>query len=81
VLGNMNVRVQKEEVTEKINGTPYIGAESFTSSILENLAQREHWGFDDPAKAEGTEEEKWTFFQRIRDEIGEKIKQFDETGK
>src|SRR5690554_182956 len=21
--------------------------------------KREHWGFDDPAKAEGTEEEKW----------------------
>ena len=33
--------------------------------------KREHWGFDDPAKAQGTEEEKWTFFQRVRDEIGE----------
>ncbi|MBR0615773.1 arsenate reductase, partial [Bacillus pumilus] len=26
--------------------------------------------FDDPAKAEGTEEEKWAFSQRVRDEIG-----------
>ena len=26
--------------------------------------KREHWGFDDPAKAEGTEEEKWAFFLR-----------------
>ncbi|WP_216828399.1 arsenate reductase (thioredoxin) [Alkalihalobacterium elongatum] len=42
---------------------------------------REHWGFDDPAKAEGTEEEKWEFFQRVRDEIGERIQRFAETGK
>lgn len=41
--------------------------------------KREHWGFDDPAKAEGTEEEIWNVFQRVRDEIGERIKQFAET--
>lgn len=38
--------------------------------------RREHWGFDDPAKAQGTEEEKWAVFQRVRDEIGERIKMF-----
>ncbi|MEW6977485.1 arsenate reductase (thioredoxin) [Bacillus pumilus] len=43
--------------------------------------KRVHWGFDDPAKAEGTEEEKWAFFQRVRNEIGERLKQFAETGK
>ncbi|MFL0472459.1 arsenate reductase (thioredoxin) [Priestia sp. 179-F W1.4 NHS] len=43
--------------------------------------KREHWGFDDPAKAEGTDEEKWAFFQRVRDEIGERIQRFAETGK
>ncbi|WP_079477300.1 arsenate reductase (thioredoxin) [Halobacillus salinus] len=37
---------------------------------------RYHWGFDDPAKAEGTEEEKWAFFQRVRDEIEARIKKF-----
>ena len=42
--------------------------------------KREHWGFDDPAKAEGTDEEKWAVFQRVRDEIGERIKRFAETG-
>lgn len=41
--------------------------------------KREHWGFDDPAKAEGTDEEVWQVFQRVRDEIGERIKQFAET--
>jgi arsenate reductase (thioredoxin) len=43
--------------------------------------RREHWGFDDPAKAEGTEEEKWAVFQRVRDQIGDRIKTFAETGK
>jgi arsenate reductase len=43
--------------------------------------ERVHWGFDDPAKAEGTEEEKWKFFQRVRDEIGDRIKTFAEIGK
>lgn len=42
--------------------------------------KREHWGFDDPAKAEGTEEEVWQVFERVRDEIGERIKRFAETG-
>ncbi|MCP3031743.1 arsenate reductase (thioredoxin) [Halobacillus sp. A1] len=37
---------------------------------------RFHWGFDDPAKAEGTEEEKWAVFQRVRDQISERIQQF-----
>src|SRR5690625_1627925 len=34
--------------------------------------RREHWGFDDPAKAKGTDEEKWVVFQRVRDKIGER---------
>ncbi|MFK3938041.1 arsenate reductase (thioredoxin) [Alkalihalobacillus sp. NPDC078783] len=42
--------------------------------------KRAHWGFDDPAKAEGTEEEQWSFFQRVRDEIEKRIKQFKQTG-
>ncbi len=34
--------------------------------------QKEHWGFDDPAGKE------WSEFQRVRDEIGLKIKKFKE---
>lgn len=37
--------------------------------------KREHWGFDDPAGKE------WSEFQRVRDEISERIKQFSVTGK
>lgn len=43
--------------------------------------KREHWGFDDPAKAEGSEEEKWAFFQRVRDEIENRIARFAKEGK
>lgn len=42
--------------------------------------RREHWGFDDPAKAQGTEDDKWAVFQRVRDQIGERIRKFAETG-
>lgn len=38
--------------------------------------RREHWGFPDPAKAVGTDEEKWTVFQEVRDAIGARIEQF-----
>lgn len=34
-----------------------------------------HWGFEDPAAATGTHEEKLAVFRRIRDEIAVKIKQ------
>jgi arsenate reductase len=30
---------------------------------------RHHWGFDDPARATGTEEERLVVFRRVRDEI------------
>ena len=42
---------------------------------------RWHWGFDDPAKAEGTDEKKWQVFRQVRDEIEERIKKFANEGK
>lgn len=38
--------------------------------------RREHWGFEDPAKATGTVEEKWAVFQQVRDAIGRRVEQF-----
>lgn len=32
-------------------------------------SNRHHWGFDDPAHATGTDEEKLAVFRRVRDEI------------
>ncbi|TRM11349.1 arsenate reductase (thioredoxin) [Lentibacillus cibarius] len=42
--------------------------------------RKAHWGFDDPAKAEGTEAERWAVFQRVRDEIEQRIVHFKEEG-
>lgn len=42
--------------------------------------KRVHWGFDDPAKAQGTDAEKWAVFQRVRDEIRYRILKFAESG-
>ncbi|QUW22787.1 arsenate reductase (thioredoxin) [Sporosarcina sp. Marseille-Q4063] len=42
---------------------------------------RWHWGFDDPARAVGTEDEKWAVFQRVRNEIEKRIQDFATTGK
>lgn len=38
--------------------------------VAPSHVKREHWGFDDPAGKE------WSEFQRVRDEIGERIKRF-----
>ncbi|WP_044640121.1 arsenate reductase (thioredoxin) [Risungbinella massiliensis] len=43
--------------------------------------KRAHWGFDDPARAQGTDEEKWEVFRRVRDEIEARIQQFAKDGK
>jgi arsenate reductase len=37
--------------------------------IYPGQLNRHHWGFDDPAHATGTEEEKLKVFRRVRDEI------------
>jgi arsenate reductase (thioredoxin) len=35
-----------------------------------------HWGFDDPAHAEGTDEVKLREFRRVRNEIRERLRKF-----
>ena len=37
--------------------------------IFPGQVNRHHWGFDDPAHATGTDEEKLAVFRRVRDEI------------
>ncbi len=37
--------------------------------IFPGQVNRHHWGFDDPAHAVGTEEDRLTVFRRVRDEI------------
>jgi arsenate reductase len=40
-----------------------------------------HWGFEDPAKATGTEEEIMNQFRQVRDAIKSRIQQFVNEGK
>ncbi len=39
-----------------------------------------HWSLEDPADAEGTEEEKMAFFREIRDIIHERVRHLVDTG-
>ena len=40
------------------------------------LKTRLYWPFDDPAQAEGSDEERLAVFRRVRDEIKQKIEEF-----
>lgn len=44
--------------------------------VFPGETKRIHWSFDDPAEAEGSEEEKLAVFRRVRDEIREKLREF-----
>ena len=41
--------------------------------IFPGNVERLHWPFDDPAHAEGTDEEKLACFRRVRDEIRDRL--------
>ncbi len=44
--------------------------------VFPGQAAKYHWPFDDPAKAEGSEEEIRAVFRRVRDEIRVKFEAF-----
>lgn len=71
--------------TELLNRADYVvtlcGDANDKCPITPPHVTRWHWGFDDPARAEGTEDEKWAVFQRVRDEISARIEEFGKTGK
>ena len=41
--------------------------------VFPGHAKRIHWSFDDPAKAEGTDDERSFVFRRVRDEIAARL--------
>ncbi|WP_425262348.1 arsenate reductase (thioredoxin) [Paenibacillus pectinilyticus] len=49
--------------------------------VRNDKAERWHWGFDDPAKATGTEEEITAKFNEVRESIKRRIEQFVKEGK
>jgi arsenate reductase len=44
--------------------------------IFPGMGQRLHWPFDDPAAAQGSDEEKLVVFRRVRDQIESKINEW-----
>jgi arsenate reductase (thioredoxin) len=56
-------------------------ADSHCPVIMNPNVTKWHWGFDDPAKATGTEEEIMSQFRSTRDAIKARIEQFLREGK
>jgi arsenate reductase len=44
-----------------------------TCPVFPAAVQRIHWSFEDPAAAEGTQEERLAAFRRIRDQIHDRV--------
>jgi arsenate reductase (thioredoxin) len=80
----IDISNQKSEVIdpEILNRADYVftlcGDANDKCPITPPHVKREHWALEDPAKATGTDEEKWAVFQRVRDEIEARIKSFAE---
>ena len=47
--------------------------------VFPGRAKRIHWSFDDPADANGTDDEILAAFRRVRDEIVDKMRTFADT--
>ncbi|MGB0597393.1 MAG: arsenate reductase ArsC [Rubripirellula sp.] len=48
--------------------------------VLPAAVRSVHWPFDDPADAEGSDEEKLVMFRRVRDQIRQRIEEFIRSG-
>jgi arsenate reductase len=44
--------------------------------VFSGAARQEHWPFDDPAAAKGSDEEVMAVFRGVRDQIRERIREF-----
>ncbi|NBD24963.1 arsenate reductase (thioredoxin) [Paenibacillus glycinis] len=67
--------------TETLNRATYVitlcgHADEHCPVIMNKKVVKWHWGFEDPAKATGTEEEIMTRFRNVRDAIKTRIEQF-----
>ncbi len=52
------------------------GANESCPVFIGNVEHRLHIGFDDPAEAEGTQEEVLAVFRRVRNEINQRFRKF-----
>jgi arsenate reductase (thioredoxin) len=47
--------------------------------IFPGTYKKLHWSFEDPVAAQGSEEERLEVFRRVRDEIGDRVREFIKT--
>lgn len=78
----IDISGHRSKSLDEFLGTPF----DFIITVCDNAARhcpifpgdatRIHWSFDDPAAAEGSEDEILRVFRRVRDEIRSKLAEF-----
>lgn len=75
----VDVSGQESKMLERYLGEPFeyvitvCDAANEACPVFPGAKNRLHWSFEDPAQANGTEEERLEVFRKVRDEIRERI--------
>jgi len=75
----VDVSEQESKTLERYLGEPFehvitvCDAANEACPVFPGAKSRLHWSFEDPAQANGTEEERLEVFRKVRDEIRERI--------
>lgn len=78
----IDISAQESKSVERYIGEPFewvvtvCDSARQTCPVFPGAENSAHWGFDDPAEAAGTEEERLAVFRRVRDEINARVKMF-----
>jgi arsenate reductase len=79
---SIDISSQQSKTYERYLGQPFEWVVTVCDRARESCPifpgadQGAHWGFDDPAEAQGTEDERLQVFRRVRDEINARVKMF-----
>ena len=80
----IDISDQKSKHVEEFSGQDFLFVITVCDAALESCPvfpgalYQLHWSFEDPAAAKGSEEEKLAVFRRVRDEIGDRVREFAE---
>ena len=78
----IDISGQESKTVERYLGEPFAWVVTVcdrarqTCPVFPGAENSAHWSFDDPAEAEGTDDERLEVFRRVRDEINARIKMF-----
>ena len=84
VMGELGIDIsaQRSKTLERYLGEPFACVITVcdrareSCPIFPGASRTDHWGFDDPSEATGSEEERLAVFRRIRDEIDVAVRGF-----